>query len=180
MINAIDGGMKKTQASQIFEISRNTIDTWLKKREETGDYQAKVGYQQGYNPKIPDFDKFQQFVHVSGSKTQAEMAEYWPEKISVRIIGKALKKIGYTRKKTYGYRERDEEKMREFRAKISQKERLQLVYIDELGIDNREDYGYGWNPKGEIFYDLKSGRRNLRVSIMSALCQGELVAPLNE
>lgn len=81
-------------------------------------------------------------------------------------------------KKTYGYRERDEEKRREFRAKISQKEYSQLVYVDESGIDNREDYGYGWNPKGERFYDLKSGRRNLRVSIMSALCQGKLVAPL--
>ena len=76
VINAIDGGMKKTQASHIFEISRNTIDTWLKNREETGDYQAKVGYQQGYNPKIPDLEKFQQFVQVNGSKTQAEMAEY--------------------------------------------------------------------------------------------------------
>ncbi len=81
-------------------------------------------------------------------------------------------------KKTYGYRERDEEKRQEFRAKISHKERLQLVYVDESGIDTREDYGYGWNPKGERFYDLKSGIRNLRVSIMSALCKGELVAPL--
>jgi transposase len=81
-------------------------------------------------------------------------------------------------KKTYGYRERDEEKRREFRAKISQKESSQLVYVDESGIDNREDYGYGWNPKGKRFHDLKSGKRNIRVSIISALCQGKLVAPL--
>lgn len=99
VINAIDGGMRKTQASRIFKISRNTIDTWLKKREETGDYQAKVRYQQGYNPKITDLEQFQQFVQVNGSKTQAEMAEAWPELISDRTIGKALKKIGYTRKK---------------------------------------------------------------------------------
>ncbi len=99
VINAIDSGMRKTQASRIFQISRNTIDTWLKKREETGDYQAKAGYQQGYNSKIADLEKFQQFVQVNGSKTQAEMAETWPEKISDRTIGKALKKIGYTRKK---------------------------------------------------------------------------------
>ncbi len=180
VINAIDGGMRKTQASRIFQISRNTIDTCLKKREDTGDYQGKVGYQQGYKPKINDLEKFQQFVQINGSKTQAEMAEAWPEKISDRTIGKALKKIGYIRKKTYGYRERDEEKRQEFQGKISQKERSKLVYVDESGIDNREDYGFGWNPKGERFYDLKSGRRNLRVSIMSALCQGELIAPLNE
>lgn len=58
VINAIDSGMRKIQASQIFQISRNTIDTWLKKREESGDYQAKIGYQQGYNQKIADLEKF--------------------------------------------------------------------------------------------------------------------------
>ncbi len=45
-------------------------------------------------------------------------------------------------------------------------------------MDNREDYGYGWNLKGKRFYDLKSGKRSLRVSIMSGLCQGKLIAPL--
>ncbi|MEH1880514.1 IS630 family transposase [Nostoc sp.] len=178
VINAIDGGMGKTQVSHIFAISRNTIDIWLKKREETGDYQSKIGYQQGYNPKIPDLEQFQKFTLLNGSKTQAEMAEAWPEEVSDRTIGKALKKLVIPEKKTYGYRERDEDKRQEFRVKISQKEASQLVYIDESGIDNREDYGYGWNPKGKRFHDLKSGKRNIRVSIMSGLCQGKLVAPL--
>ncbi|MEO8893846.1 MAG: IS630 family transposase, partial [Coleofasciculaceae cyanobacterium] len=79
---------------------------------------------------------------------------------------------------TYGYRERVEEKRREFCQRIREKEEEDLVYIDESGIDNREDYGYGWNKKGERFYDLKSGQRSIRVSIISALCQGKLVAPL--
>ena len=33
VIKAIDGGMSKTQVSSIFKISRNTINTWLHKRE---------------------------------------------------------------------------------------------------------------------------------------------------
>jgi hypothetical protein len=65
-------------------------------------------------------------------------------------------------KKTYGYQERSEEKRREFYLKISQKEAEELVYVDESGIDNREDYGYGWNKKGQRFYDLKSGKRSIR------------------
>ncbi len=81
-------------------------------------------------------------------------------------------------KKTYGYRERDEDKRQEFQAKIIQKKPEELVYIDEAGMDNREDYGYGWSPKGIRFHDLKSGKRSVRVSIISALCQGKLVAPL--
>jgi hypothetical protein len=39
-------------------------------------------------------------------------------------------------------------------------------------MDNREDYGYGWNPKGRRFHDLKSEKRSIRVSIMSGLYQG--------
>jgi transposase len=99
VINALDEGMRKTQVSRVFKISRNTIDLWLKKREETGDYRAEVGYQQGDNPKIADLEKFREFAQVNGSLTQKEMAEKWYSAISDRTIGKALKKIEYTRKK---------------------------------------------------------------------------------
>ena len=34
--------MSKTQVSRIFQISRNTIDLWLKKREKTGDYREEI------------------------------------------------------------------------------------------------------------------------------------------
>ena len=91
VINAIDEGMSKTEASRIFQISRNTINLWLRKREQTGDYKAEAGYQKGYNPKIADLKKFEQFAQAHGS--------LWTEKISDRTIGKALKKLNYTRKK---------------------------------------------------------------------------------
>lgn len=99
VIEAIDRGMGKTQASQIFKISRNTINLWLTRREETGDYRAKEGYQQGYGHKIEDLAKFQEFARENGSKTQKEMAKTWEGEISDLTIGKALKKIGFTRKK---------------------------------------------------------------------------------
>lgn len=178
VINAIDRGMSKTQASRVFRISRNTINLWLNRIKETGDYQPKKGYQKEYNAKITDLSEFQNFADINGSKTQKEMAEIWPETISDRTIAKALKKIGYTRKKTYGYIERNEEKRKEFQEKISKKNPNELVYIDEAGIDNREDYGYGWNPKGQRFYDLKCGKRSIRVSIISGLCGNKLLAPL--
>jgi hypothetical protein len=81
-------------------------------------------------------------------------------------------------KKTYGYRERDEEKRQLFIQELQNCNPEELVYVDESGIDNRDDYGYGWNEKGERFYDLKSGRRSLRVSIISGLRQGQLIAPM--
>ncbi|NEO74711.1 IS630 family transposase [Moorena sp. SIO3H5] len=178
VIKAIDGGMSKTLNSSIFKISRNTINTWLHRRRETGDIKAKTGYQKGYNRKIPDLEQFRKFAQINGSKTQKEMAEEWPDKVSDRTISKALKKLVIQEKKTYGYRERDEDKRKKFLAKIRDKRPEQLVYIDESGMDNREDYGYGWNELGKRYYDLKSGKRSLRVSIISGLCEGKLVAPL--
>ncbi len=44
VIEAIDEGMRKTQVSKICKISRNTINLWLHRRKETGDYKAKEGY----------------------------------------------------------------------------------------------------------------------------------------
>lgn len=99
VMKALDEGMKKTEASKIFNISRNTINLWLTRRKESGDYKAKKGYQQGYNPKVSNLAEFQEFVQKNSSKTQKEMAEAWGEKISDQTIGKALKKIGFTRKK---------------------------------------------------------------------------------
>ena len=42
------------------------------------------------------------------------------------------------------------------------------MYIDESGMDSREDYSYGWNAKGQRFYALKSGIRQGRVNRIAA------------
>lgn len=99
VLQVIDEGMTKTQASRVFKLSRNTINLWLKRREETGDYKAIEGYQKGDKSKIADLEKFKEFARQHERKTQAEMAEAWGGELSARTIGKGLKKIGFTRKK---------------------------------------------------------------------------------
>jgi len=54
----------------------------------------------------------------------------------------------------------------------------EIIYIDEAGIDNRDDYPYGYSPIGERFYDLKSGKRSERVSWIAALKDGKMFAPM--
>lgn len=44
-------------------------------------------------------------------------------------------------------------------------------------MDNREDYEYGWNQRGERFHALKSGKREGRVNMIAALCNQNLLAP---
>lgn len=51
------------------------------------------------------------------------------------------------------------------------------MYVDEAGMDNRDEYGYGWNERGERFYALKTGRRAGRVNMMAAWCAQRLLAP---
>lgn len=62
VIEALDDGMSKSQASKIFKISRNTINLWLARMEETGEYREKEGYQQGYGAKITDLESFREFA----------------------------------------------------------------------------------------------------------------------
>ncbi len=81
-------------------------------------------------------------------------------------------------KKTYGYQERNEEERAKFREKLENIEKSKLVYVDEAGFDNREDYPYGYSPKGERCYALKSGKRTERISWISALREKKLFAPL--
>ena len=92
-------GLKKSEASQLFNISRNTIDLWLKRLEETRDYQAKPNQPPGNDDKITDWEEFREFASSHGDKTQVEMAKLWKEQISDRTISRALNKIGFTRKK---------------------------------------------------------------------------------
>lgn len=99
VIEAVDKGMRKSEAARVFNLSRNTIDLWLKRREVTGEVQAIVGYQKGSRHQITDWNKFREFVKENGELTQAEMAQAWEGEISRHTIGRGLKKMEMTRKK---------------------------------------------------------------------------------
>ena len=100
VINAIQlDGMKKSEAAQVFSLSRNTIDLWLQRQEETGDYQAKPTRPHRTSSKITDWSQFAQFAQQHGGKTQKQMAQLWGTPISDRTISRALQKLGLSRKK---------------------------------------------------------------------------------
>jgi transposase len=82
-----------------------------------------------------------------------------------------------SKKKTYGYCERDEAKRATFLAQLAEIPLSQRVYVDESGMDERDDYGYGWCERGKRFEALKSERRTGRVNMIAAYCQQQLMAP---
>lgn len=100
VINAIElDGLKKSEASELFNISRNTIDLWLNRKAQTGDFKPSPKRPPGHSHKITDWQKFREFAKAHGDKTQEQMAHLWEGEISDRTISRALRKIGFTRKK---------------------------------------------------------------------------------
>lgn len=100
VIEAIElNGMKKSEVSQLFGISRNTIDLWLKRKKATGDFRPKSYTPPGHSQRITDWEKFRSFAVQNAELTQKQMADLWDGEISERTISRALKKIGFTRKK---------------------------------------------------------------------------------
>ena len=92
-------GMKRCEAHEQFNVSRSTINDWLKRYEETGDISPSHHNHRGHSHKITDWQKFRAFVCDHADKTQEELAELVPEYIRDRTISRALKKINFTRKK---------------------------------------------------------------------------------
>lgn len=98
-VDAVDRGEKKAHVSKLFHISRNTLDLWLKQREQSGTVAPKAAVKKGPEPKIKDLEAFRQFAATHGHLTAVAMAQQWPEPISDVTLGKALKRIHFTRKK---------------------------------------------------------------------------------
>ncbi|MEP0929898.1 MULTISPECIES: IS630 family transposase [Cyanophyceae] len=178
LIDAIElNGMTKSEASTAFQISRNTIDLWLKRKASTGSLAPSSNAPVSPQRKISDLEAFRTFAQQHRYKTQTEMAELWPGEMSQRTISRALQRIGWTKKKTYGYSQRDEHKRETFIAQVSDPQAPCWIYVDESGIDERDTYGYGYAPAGERCYDLKSGRRQGRVNMIAGYPGHQLIAP---
>lgn len=98
-IDAVKRGERKTDVSKMFHISRNTLDLWLKREQETGNCRAITHYQQGCRQKITDWERFRAFVQQHGGKTQAQLAALWGENVTQQNISDALRRLGVSRKK---------------------------------------------------------------------------------
>jgi transposase len=66
----------------------------------------------------------------------------------------------------------------QFRQELAGVPTEQLVYLDETGMDNHEARAYGWSLRGEPCWGEKPGHRTQRVSLLDALHQHHLSAPL--
>ena len=100
---AIGDNTRITKVAKIFRISRKVIYNWLDLRNKTNSLAPKSGYQKGHNHKIRDLDMFKSFVEKNKQYTARQMIISWEKltgvKISEPVMGRYLKKIGYSSKK---------------------------------------------------------------------------------
>lgn len=99
VLQAIESGMSKSEASRVFHLSRNTIDLWFKQRDRTGSLAPKTGYHAGHRAKITDLERFAAFVKAHPDYTQAELAQAWGDGVSPGVIARTIAKLKLTRKK---------------------------------------------------------------------------------
>ena len=98
-VNAYHSGEKKIAICRLMKISRNTLDLWLERERETGDFQAIANRPARENRKIQDLERFKQFVKQHRDQTQQQIADLWGENLTQQNVSDGLKKLGLTRKK---------------------------------------------------------------------------------
>ncbi|WP_041763184.1 IS630 transposase-related protein [[Leptolyngbya] sp. PCC 7376] len=99
-VAAVDQGQRKSHICRTFNITRNTLDLWLKRRATTGSLTPKMEYHHGPRLKIDDLKAFCIFAQKYSHLTRKEMAQLWPTSVSTTTIGIALRSQNVTRKKT--------------------------------------------------------------------------------
>ena len=97
VLNAIDSGMRPSEASRVFQLSRNTINLWRRQFEAKGTLVPEPHR----NPpraraKIQD-DEFTAFVDGHRDWSLKQFAAQFG--VSFQTISQYLKRLGYTRKK---------------------------------------------------------------------------------
>jgi transposase len=106
VLAAIDGGLSKMKAHRTFNVSRSTIDDWLHLREQTGSVQVVPSRRHGPPPAITDLEEFEAFAQRHCHQTLWQMKKAWFEEkgqmLSHNTFSLAMKRIGWTRKKSAG------------------------------------------------------------------------------
>jgi len=103
VLKALDGGMNKMTAHKTFAVSRSTIEHWIALRARTGSMEANTSYRRGKPPEITDVEMFRAFAGEHDGCALAQMAAAWHERTgrqrSLKFFSRALRRIGWTRKK---------------------------------------------------------------------------------
>jgi transposase len=98
VIAARCSGMKVSEVCQLFQVDDNSVYRWMARYEATGTVCAKQRGG-GKQLKISDMAKFEAFVQANAHATLEQMRERWEDEVSTMCLSRALKRLGWMRKK---------------------------------------------------------------------------------
>jgi transposase len=96
------GGATASEAAEHFSVCQRSVYRWDKLEKARGTL-ASGHSRSGRKSKIVVDEQFEKFAKATATKTLQEMADYWnsqaQEHVSQMAMCRAVKKLGYTRKK---------------------------------------------------------------------------------
>jgi transposase len=98
VVDARLSGMSVDEVSTTFQVSKDCVYRWFKRQKVSGSAAPKQrgGYKKA---KIEDMEKFEAFAKAHAHSTLARMRDQWGEEVSLMCLSRALKRLGWTRKK---------------------------------------------------------------------------------
>ena len=99
VVKARLGGKSVSEIVTLYDVDDNSIYRWVERYEATGSVAARQRGS-GRKPKIQDMAKFEAFARVHAHSTLKQMQAAWEDEVSLMCLSRALKRLGWTRKKS--------------------------------------------------------------------------------
>jgi len=98
VVEARLSGLSVSEVCSRYGVDDNSVYRWVARHEETGSVSGKQrgGHKQ---PKIADMEKFEAFAKAHAHCTLSQMRAKWEGEVSEMCLSRALKRLGWTRKK---------------------------------------------------------------------------------
>lgn len=194
VVNAVNKGMTRTKAAEVFGVSLNTICSWVKKAKKNSGKVVKEktrGRKEGEKRTLTEdqekqlqkwlIDKHPEqlklpFALWTRDAVRTLIKNQFKIDMPIRTVGEYLKRWGFTPKKPVKQAyEQQPEAVREWLdeeypeiKKQAKKENAEILWGDETGISSESNTCRGYSPKGEKSVVRTSGKR-FSVSMISAI-----------
>ena len=169
----LEGGQKQ-EACRIFQIGRDPLYRWLRQYQAKGELAPKPRGK--YASRKLDDVVIAQYIADHPDATLQELGEIFA--VSAVAIWKACRRLQITRKKTLRYAERNDQARAQFQEELAEWEPHDLVYLDESGVDDALHRPYARAPRGTQVLGDVSGTHAHRISLIAALRESQLLAPM--
>jgi transposase len=148
-----DAGMTSAAVAEKYDVSRAWVDRLKQRRRETGEVAPRA---QRYGPHLklgPHLHRLVDLIREQPDRTLAELQEALGLSASLATIWRAVKRLGFTVKKTVRASEHDRPDIaaarQQWQAAAPTWDPARLVFLDETGVTTNLLRRYGRGPRGD-------------------------------